>query len=45
MTRRQRIDDAHQLARLIPATRSASARLALIRSVLMGLRVALARGV
>jgi hypothetical protein len=40
MTRRQRIADAHQLARLIP-TASPALRRALIRSVLLGLRVAL----
>lgn len=41
MTRRQRLADAHQLARLIPAARSERLRLALIRSVLLGLRAAL----
>lgn len=40
MTRRQRLADAHQLARLIP-TASPLLRPALIRSVLMGLRAAL----
>lgn len=45
MTRRQRLADAHQLARLIAAAPSERLRRALIRSVLLGLRTALQRGI
>lgn len=44
MTRRRRLADAHQLARLIPSA-SPALRRALIRSVLLGLRTALQRGI